>query len=78
VVGVAVGGGIERECEEQFDSATKLQDSVAQGTTSEAMSPKQWTPSSLRSSARKISFSSPPWPAMAPRGVLARSQRPTA
>ena len=31
VVGVAVGGGIERECEEQFDSATKLQDSVAQG-----------------------------------------------
>ncbi len=31
VVGVALGGGIECECEEQFDSATKLQDSVAHG-----------------------------------------------
>ena len=38
-------------------------------TTSEAMSPKQWTPSSMRSSARKISLSSPPCPAIAPRAV---------
>ena len=79
VVGVAaVGRGVEAEREQVFRARAQVrQREVAQaddlrGDVAEAMHAEQ-----LRSSTRKITFSRPPCPAIAPRAVVASLQRPT-
>ena len=78
MVGVAVGGCVERECEEQFDPAAKLEDHVAEadhlgGDVAEAVDAEQLAVIGAEDELQQSTVSGD-----RPARVMARSQRPTA